>query len=127
MGSGVNYRSFDKWWIIFPFLLTFLLNYVLQYFGISTNFSRNYLDDFLAMPIILWIARTALRLIHKKSQIELDFTMIVSAFLTVSLVFELILPEKLESTTGDFFDVLCYGCGVIIYQLAFQNDLLSSD
>lgn len=121
MGRGINKSSFEHW-PIFAFLsLIFLTNYSLQSIGFSSAFTRNYLDDLLAMPVILWLCRTSLRLIYGQQKLELDFVMIVLSFLLVSLLFEIILPHFFMHLTSDFLDVVCYGLGVIFYQLVLSS------
>jgi hypothetical protein len=120
MGVSVKLARLKSLAWLFILCCLFLTNYILQYLGISTAFTRNYLDDLLAMPIILGLAREAIRILHKKPRWELEFSMLVVSFLTVSVLFEVILPRYYEHHTGDLIDVFCYAAGVVIYQMCSE-------
>jgi len=118
MGRGLKSVS-TNYWIALLFLV-FVSNYNLQYLDISTAFTRNYLDDLLALPIILGFSRAAMRFIYKNPTWELEFPMIASTFIAVCVLFEGILPYYYSHITPDIIDVFCYGAGVVVYQLLLE-------
>lgn len=120
MGVSVKLTRLKSRAWLFIFSGLFIANYILQHLGISTAFTRNYLDDLLAMPIILGLARETIRILHKKPHWELEFSMIASAFVVVSVLFEVILPRFFEHHTGDLVDVFCYAAGVVVYQMCSE-------
>jgi hypothetical protein len=95
--------------------LIFLTNYWLQSQGFSTAFTRNYLDDLLAMPIIFYLTQSLMRLLLKREDFKLDIAMLMLGFLMVSIGFEWVLPKYFEHLTSDFWDVLCYAFGTVIF------------
>lgn len=123
MGSGIRQRRFFRGLeLIIVLTIIFVSNYFLQIIGVSTSFTRNYLDDLLALPIILWLTRTFLRIIYPNQRYhELSFSMLCATFLMVSILFEWLLPKYYEHLTADIFDVFCYAFGVLFYQLFIMN------
>lgn len=121
MGRSLKSRLSKQTILLGILFLVFLSNYYLQALDISIAFTRNFLDDLLAMPIILGFSRAAMRIIYKKPTWELEFLMLVMTFVTVSVLFEVILPQYYKHLTGDIIDILCYGAGVIFYQLFLQE------
>jgi uncharacterized membrane protein YwzB len=120
MGIGIKSRfSYSSFWIGILFLL-FVANYILQYFNISTAFSRNYLDDLLAMPVILGSSRAAIRFLYNDKTWQLEFSMVAITFILVCVLFEVILPYYSDQATADISDVICYGIGVVLYQLLLE-------
>lgn len=121
MGSSISIHCFEKL-PLFCFLFSiFLINYILQQLGFSNQFSRNYLDDLLAIPIIFWMTRLLLRLLYRNSTFELDFAMLTLGFLTVVISFELVLPKYIDTIIADIVDVFCYAFGVLFYQLLISR------
>ncbi len=97
--------------------LVFLTNYFLQHQEISTSFSRNYLDDLLAMPIIFYLVQMIMRWLYRDNKFILDSTMLLMGFVWVSITFEWLLPKYFEHLTADVWDVFCYALGTVFFYL----------
>jgi hypothetical protein len=115
MGSSVKHTWFKTHLVVAVFFLIFLVNYLLQHLGISSSFSRNYLDDLLAMPIIFYLAQVLMRWVTRNKSLKLDLTMLILGFFWVSISFEWILPKYFEHLTADWLDVLCYAIGTVFF------------
>ncbi len=98
-------------------VLLFAGNQVLEKgFGIFVPFVHAYLDDLLAIPVILGITLQIYRWIHPLRQnFRFKKEHIFVAFLYVSVVFEGFLPWYSDQYIRDFWDILCYGLGAIIF------------
>jgi hypothetical protein len=115
MGSSIKYTSIKLRLVVAALFLIFLVNYLLQHLGVSSRFSRNYLDDLLAMPIIFYLAQVLMKWVTRNKSQKLDLTMLVLGFLWVSISFEWILPKYFEHLTADFLDILCYAIGTVFF------------
>jgi len=115
MGGRVKNRTSLYPLLFAVFALVFAANYILQQFEISSNFSRNYLDDLLAMPVILYLAQVLMRWIYRTPELVLDNLMLLYGFLMASLSFEWILPKYYMHLTADFWDVICYAIGTLAF------------
>ncbi len=117
MGSGIAHPKINIHLSIGVLFLIFLINYILQNRGYSNAFSRNYLDDLLAMPIILYLAQILMRLVYQNKALKLDLTMHLYGFALVSIAFEWILPRYYVHLTADYWDIACYALGTITFYL----------
>lgn len=79
------------------------------------GFIRDYLADFLCMPIVLSICLFVVQLVKKDKSIRLNISTISSVFLMYSIYFEMILPPIHWRYTADYRDVLLYLAGSIIF------------
>ena len=97
--------------------LLFAFNQVLEkHFGVFIPYIHSYLDDILAMPVILGITLQVYRLIHPLQELfRLKKEHVFVAFLYVSVVFEGILPFFAPHYVRDFRDIFCYGLGSLIF------------
>jgi hypothetical protein len=85
-------------------------------FRIFIPLVHSYLDDLLAIPVILGITLQIYRKIHpKKDAFSFTRIQILVAIIYVSVVFELILPRFSGTYTADIFDVFCYFVGGIYF------------
>jgi hypothetical protein len=96
----------------FPVLI-FVLNQVLErYFKLFIPFAHSYLDDLLAIPVILGITLQIYRKIHpEKDSFSFTKIQILVAIIYVSAVFEWFLPRFSTTYTSDFLDIICYFVG----------------
>lgn len=117
MGSGLRQSVVHLRFVVGVLFLVFVMNYVLQSIAISTPFTRNYLDDLLAMPLIFYLTQTLMRLIYRDKHFKLDVPMLILGFLMVSIGFEWLLPKYIEHLTADNWDVLCYAIGTIFFYI----------
>jgi len=115
MGGSISLLTRAKLNTFLFFAFVFAANYLAQYFDVSNNFSRSYLDDLLALPVILYLTQLVLRMLYRFKDFKLDKTMIISGFLLVSITFEFVLPNYYNCHTKDYYDILCYAFGAIIF------------
>ncbi|MBS4072703.1 MAG: magnesium citrate secondary transporter [Algoriphagus sp.] len=98
-------------------ILLFAGNQVLEKgFKIFIPWVHAYLDDLLALPVILGITLQIYHWIHpKREKFRFKKEHILVAFLYVSLVFEGFLPWYSEVYIRDLWDIICYGLGSLIF------------
>lgn len=103
--------------------LLFIGHQILQKgFGVSLPFIDPYLDSLLAMPIILTLLLWERRVLFKKgSQHRLSILEVVVATLFIAMVSELIFPMLSSKFTSDWWDLLFYMCGSILFMLTINN------
>ncbi len=101
-------------------ILLFVISQLLQYFNSAPLFVSSYLDDIVVIPIILPIVQVLLRIIQKNQHYQLDFGMVLTTVLLLTIVFEIILPRYSTRYTSDYWDVFCYSLGALFYW-KFQN------
>lgn len=104
-------------------VLLFGLNQILEKsFGIFIPWVHEYLDDLLAIPVILGITLQIYRWIHPlKGNFKFKKEHIFVAFLYVSVVFEGFLPWYSEQYVRDFWDILCYALGALVFYFKINN------
>lgn len=93
----------------------FFLNQWIENLGFYSVWLSSYLDDLVVMPIVLTIALECMRLIYQHKSFELEFGMVFTAFVFMSLLFEFIVPRYSELYTQDYWDIGCYAIGSSIY------------
>ncbi|MFN3917976.1 MAG: hypothetical protein ACK4K0_09555 [Flavobacteriales bacterium] len=96
------------------FLLA-LLHYLLQQEQLSLRIFTSYLDDLLAMPVILPICTSLIRLFFDKPDFKLPVFYLVSTLVVMAVVFEWILPDYSTRYTADWIDVPVYAVGTLLY------------
>ncbi|RDC64979.1 magnesium citrate secondary transporter [Adhaeribacter pallidiroseus] len=100
-----------------PFFLfsasLFWVTYILEFFKIFTlPFVHHYLDDLLAMPVILTLAVAVQRQwVYRNPQYVLSKIQVIFAVVYVSVWFEGVLPTFSGKYTRDFWDILAYVLG----------------
>ncbi|OYU96092.1 MAG: hypothetical protein CFE21_06690 [Bacteroidetes bacterium B1(2017)] len=101
----------------FIFIISlFILDKWIQNTYAPNAFISNYLDDILFLPIFLGITLLAQQKLIQKEFTYSPFVIIV-IWAIVAFVFELIIPVLSNKFTSDFFDVIAYGVGAIIFGL----------
>jgi hypothetical protein len=103
-------------YFILPVFL-FTANQVLEKgFDLFLPYIHSYMDDLLAMPVILGITLQIYRFIHPLKKIfKFKKEHIFVAFLYVSILFEGLLPYFSKQYIRDLFDIICYGVGSLIF------------
>lgn len=77
-----------------------------------------YLDDFLALPLILFSILLLFRMvIFKGKNYTIPYMYIILTWAFFSVYFELWLPRKNNAFTADPRDMLAYGAGGILFVL----------
>lgn len=96
-----------------------LTHQVLQkVFKIEIDFWNNYGDDLIAVPFIASIVLiTENRLVYKNNNRVHNFYQLLFIFFLLSILFEFILPRYDSKYTTDYWDILCYIFGLIVYYL----------
>lgn len=108
----------------------FAMNQLGFFDGLDSSLIKSYLNDLLALPIILHLALIPMKyLVMKDENHALGIFNIGITFLAVSLVFEWWLPNKSDQYTADYFDVLCYATGSIWFYFAIdkKQDIASTN
>jgi len=100
----------------FSCLLFWVNQYIERVQGIYIPYVHAYLDDLLAMPVVLGITLQAFRWFHPlKEKFVFSKTHVIIAVVYFSLIFEVILPMKSDTYTRDWWDVLCYAIGAVAF------------
>lgn len=103
--------------IYFVILLVALTIYIVQKSGIVLPyFIQNYTNDILIMPLMLRVMLLVLRRIYGESFWFSNFHLFV-VWVYFSLLFELVFPLFLTRYTADFFDIIAYLVGILIFKM----------
>lgn len=81
------------------------------------QFFKNYLADFLCLPIVLTFTLFLIRKLKKQETIQLSILKIGVAFAYVSIFFEGFLPFISSNYTADYWDVLAYFLGATYFYI----------
>ncbi|PQJ23032.1 hypothetical protein BSU00_01840 [Tenacibaculum sp. SG-28] len=94
------------------------LVYVLKRVSISLpTWVQNYCNDFLIIPIVLYLCLQTLRWSRGNTNYSLPLWSIVYIVLFFSFLFEYFLPKFKERYTADAIDILLYITGGLIFYL----------
>ncbi len=104
-------------WIGFNvFLSVFVILQFAYYLNVPVPpILRNYLADFLCMPVVLSICLFCVQFIKKDRKLKLPVFSIFSLFVLYSIYFEVILPPLHDRYTADPVDVLMYFSGSLVF------------
>ncbi|WP_080780409.1 hypothetical protein [Chryseobacterium phocaeense] len=110
-------------------LVVWLLITGLRKKGIIIPLISNHLTDFITLPMYAYLVEYIMNdLLGYHWQPDLKFISTSTVYL--SLLFEVVCPMLSEKFTGDFWDVLAYSAGGMIYYLAkvwlFNNQTKTS-
>ncbi|PSK97604.1 magnesium citrate secondary transporter [Cecembia rubra] len=102
------------------FLLSCLLFWTNQYLekvkDIYIPYVHAYLDDLLAMPVVLGITLQVFQWIHpQKAKFSFTPVQVLVAWLYFSFLFEFLLPKCSDIYVSDPLDVLMYGLGSLLF------------
>lgn len=114
MGTRVRFFKHYLFWL---FAIGYLASLYFKFYKPSDSFLNNQFADLLCMPIVFYIASNLISLIKKDSFFRLSKLQVFVGFLYFSVLFEVILPNYNSKYTGDWFDVLMYGLGSLIYYM----------
>ncbi|TXK33742.1 hypothetical protein FVR03_18975 [Pontibacter qinzhouensis] len=110
-----------------PFFLLcfflFLLNQVLELAGFYIWPLHTHLDDLLCLPLVLTLVLSVERRYFNSPEFVLPLSYVLSAFVFITVVFELLLPLFYTRFTADAFDVLAYAAGGITFHLLLNKPL----
>ncbi|MBC6365188.1 magnesium citrate secondary transporter [Algoriphagus sp. AK58] len=98
-------------------VVLFSINQVFEkVFGVFIPWIHAYLDDLLAIPVILGITLQIYQWIHPLRQnFRFKKEHVFVAFLYVSIVFEGFLPWYSNLYVRDFWDIVCYAFGSLVF------------
>ncbi|MCM4167293.1 hypothetical protein KCTC52924_02876 [Arenibacter antarcticus] len=85
--------------------------------GILPSWVIYYVNDFLCMPIVLYICQLAVRRLKSNKRLKLTLRPILSLTLFYSLYFEVYLPMVNVRYTADLMDVVLYFLGAAFFYL----------
>ncbi|WP_157111361.1 hypothetical protein [Nonlabens spongiae] len=103
---------------LFSLACIFMYGFVLlaKYFDLTYNtFILYHLNDLMIVPMVLTLSLNAVWIVKNDRSIRLGWFSILSIFLMYSLIFEYYLPQTMSRYTADWYDVLCYFMGAIIF------------
>lgn len=107
---------FKNPFFLIPCMLFWANQYLEKVLGIFLPWVHAYLDDLLAMPVVLGISLQIFRWIHPlKSRFTFTGTQVLVGFLYISFLFELFLPLYATQYRADAWDVACYGLGSWVF------------
>lgn len=114
-----------------PYFITcaviFWLNqYLEKVKDIFIPYVHAYLDDLLAMPVVLGLTLQIMRWFHQKRNLYI-FTkvQIGIAIIYFTIIFEVILPLKSDTYTRDWWDVVCYTIGAVAFYYLINKKEIS--
>jgi len=102
------------WFILF--VLIYLINQLLNKTS-KIDFLNYYLNDFLAVPIVLQLTLISFQLLYNNVNIYLGKDKILYTVIYISIFFELFLPYFFERFVGDWIDVMMYCLGGFAFYL----------
>lgn len=96
--------------------LLYAVHLFVKFSGVKVPlFFSSYFADLLCMPFVMILVLLLIRLIKKDPYFQLSISMIVFVVIYTSLVFEGLLPQMSSRFTSDFFDVVFYIFGAVIF------------
>ncbi len=101
--------------------------YLMQHFQIILpQFINHYVNDFLYLPIALFLIQSLIRLNKVHHNFEFSFSTILLLVVYNSLLFEWIFPKFHSRYTADFLDVLFYFLGGLTFYVIEKVDKLKT-
>ena len=76
---------------------------------------NNYLNDFLCMPIVLYICRFAVRTLKSNRRLQIPIGLVFLITIGYAVYFEYYLPQFSPRYTGDIIDVFVYFGGAFFF------------
>ncbi len=98
------------------FLVVGICIYCAQYFKIILpDVIRNHANDFLCIPIVLFVCQYVARLIKSDKQLRIPFILSLVVTLLYCIYFEYYLPQFNDRYTADIIDVIMYIFGLLFF------------
>ncbi len=98
------------------FILLGTLIYTAQQSGWPlSSWANHYLNDFLCMPIVLFVCRYAVRKLKSNKNLQLSLPVTFSVTLYYALYFEFYVPKVNLRYTADPLDVILYFSGALFF------------
>jgi hypothetical protein len=90
--------------------------YIFQRFKVYLpKIINNYLNDFLIIPIVLFVCLLVLRKVRNNLKLTLNLPVILYVCLLYSILFEFVFPKYLARYTKDYIDIILYFAGGLIF------------
>lgn len=119
MGSRLIFKQHG--YMLIPYLI-FAANQIGIFDFLNSSFVSSYLNDLVALPIILHLALIPMKyIVYRDKSYALGSTNILITFIAVSLVFEWFLPTQNPRYVADYFDIACYAAGCIWFYFAIDR------
>ncbi|KAA9340079.1 hypothetical protein [Adhaeribacter soli] len=80
-------------------------------------FLQNYLNDLLCLPLVLFVTVFLQRTLFRKPAYRLTVYQVGIAAVYFSVMFEAVIPLFNQRYTADFWDVICYCSGGLLFYL----------
>ena len=106
--------------IFIPLVGVYLITLNVKFNNPQDSFLNNYLADLLCMPIVLYLATFGIRFLTNRKEYQLSLFQIFVGFSYFALLFEIILPFYSIKYTRDFWDIVLYLIGSILF-IGFQK------
>jgi hypothetical protein len=81
----------------------------------NIDFIDDYLDPAVLMPLILYAVLWERRIVLNNKKIVLPYLVIFGYFVTMAVLGELLFPLLSDRFTADYWDILAYAFGTIVY------------
>ncbi|PQJ78634.1 hypothetical protein BTO18_05280 [Polaribacter porphyrae] len=107
--------------LILLFLISLFIAFIIYFFQflkIDLHYLiNNYVNDFLIIPIVLFICLLFLRWSRNNKNFTLSLPIVIYLCIMYSILFEFIFPNFLARYTKDYIDVLLYFAGGLLFYL----------
>ena len=90
---------------------------VKQWGGELPVWVANYMNDFLCMPIVLFICRSVVRKLRSNGALQLPFPLTLLLTMYFVVYFEYYLPQVNVRYTADIWDVVLYFSGSVFFYM----------
>ena len=102
--------------------------YACQATGMSLpGWINNYVNDFLCLPIVLYIAQSGVRYLRNDERVRIPLTLVFFMALLYSVYFEGYLPRDNPRYTSDWIDIALYFSGAGVFYLLNRPSTPSFD
>lgn len=105
-------------------VLVFVLHRIVEAGGRSPVPLRSWLDDLLAVPLVLGIALALQRWRRGRPDWTLPPGQVLLAAGFFALVFEAVLPLVSSRVTADSWDLAAYAAGAVLFQLEINRPVV---
>jgi hypothetical protein len=97
----------------------YLLLHLLQNYALGPEFVRFYFKDILLIPMLMFSIGIVSKLFGLR--IQLGNKEVLFAFFYCVLAFEIIMPKIRDNHTLDWFDIIAYGAGAILFLVFYKQ------
>jgi len=97
----------------------YLLLHLLQNYALGPEFVRFYFKDILLIPMLMFSIGIVSKLFGLS--IQLCNKQVLFAFFYCVLAFEIIMPKIRDSLTLDWFDIIAYGAGAVLFLVFYKQ------